>query len=330
VAFSTSNGNQGDTEKLRVSPVPLIVQIKLVDASTASTLSASLSSKSASAGTIPSSALVHPLDANIFEELETARGTSWQYELEKLKFANVRLEQEIERLEAMVAQRDGGNVAGVEGDSVACVADNDEAEDPTSEDTQYHPCSSMDGPIGSSTEDSETNVQQLPQEDSYDLQSRLQYQEQQAQHLQQETAPRRFMYSIPQRHNLQSHLQVPQQQQSMFATVPLLAPVPQTMTLPPVLQHVGYNNNCHPYHEAREDLDQERRQKRMRYIGPRPEPSRMPVAPVMEYPHPSHASLPQGVVPSSHPPVSVEWMRQQQRYVPQLRGLKRAWTGHDS
>jgi PAS domain-containing protein len=339
VVFSTSNGNQ-DTGKLRVSPAPFVVQIKLVDASNASTLPASLSSESTSAGTTSTSALVHPLDANIFEELETSRGTSWQYELEKLRFANVRLEQEIERLEAVVAQGAGGDV---EGDSAVCAAESDKAEGPTTGDTQYHLCSPMDGSLDSSTEEFETIIQQLPQEDLYDpqYQSRPQYQEQHAPHSQQETAPCHYMYSIPQRQHSQSHprlSQVPHQQQSMYATAPLQAPVPQTMTLPPLLQyedHDGYNNNHHSYDEAREDLDQERRQKRMRYMGPRPEaqlPSRMPVAPVMGYPRPSHVPLSQVVVPSSRPSVSMqEWVQQQQqRYVPQLRGLKRAWTGHES
>lgn len=44
--------------------------------------------------------IVHSHTANVFEELETARKTSWQYELQQLKFANRRLLEEVETLEA--------------------------------------------------------------------------------------------------------------------------------------------------------------------------------------------------------------------------------------
>jgi hypothetical protein len=43
--------------------------------------------------------LIHSLDSDVFEQLETTRGTSWQYELQQLKFANQRLSQEIHDLE---------------------------------------------------------------------------------------------------------------------------------------------------------------------------------------------------------------------------------------
>jgi len=36
------------------------------------------------------------LNANVFEELETTRGTSWQYELQQLRMANARLQTEID------------------------------------------------------------------------------------------------------------------------------------------------------------------------------------------------------------------------------------------
>ncbi|TFK19911.1 hypothetical protein FA15DRAFT_659489 [Coprinopsis marcescibilis] len=42
------------------------------------------------------------LSANIFEELETSRGSSWQYELQQLKYTNQRLMDEITALEAAV------------------------------------------------------------------------------------------------------------------------------------------------------------------------------------------------------------------------------------
>jgi PAS domain S-box-containing protein len=64
---------------------PLVFQVKL----------ASLSQDSC----IRPTNLAHPLSSDVFEELETSRGTSWQYELQQLKFANQRLEQEIHELE---------------------------------------------------------------------------------------------------------------------------------------------------------------------------------------------------------------------------------------
>ncbi|KAL4079362.1 PAS domain-containing protein [Scleroderma citrinum] len=42
---------------------------------------------------------IRPGDATLFEELDTARGSSWQYELQQLKFANQRLHEELDALE---------------------------------------------------------------------------------------------------------------------------------------------------------------------------------------------------------------------------------------
>ena len=42
----------------------------------------------------------HSYDADVFEELGTSRGSSWQYELQQLKFANRRLHDQIESLES--------------------------------------------------------------------------------------------------------------------------------------------------------------------------------------------------------------------------------------
>ncbi|KAG9313649.1 hypothetical protein JVU11DRAFT_5981 [Chiua virens] len=46
---------------------------------------------------------VHPSDESLFEELETGRGSSWQYELQQLKFANQRLHEEVQALESACA-----------------------------------------------------------------------------------------------------------------------------------------------------------------------------------------------------------------------------------
>ena len=43
--------------------------------------------------------LMHSPGASLFEELETVRGSSWQYELQQLKFANQRLHEELHALE---------------------------------------------------------------------------------------------------------------------------------------------------------------------------------------------------------------------------------------
>ncbi|KAI5996378.1 PAS domain-containing protein [Pisolithus albus] len=45
--------------------------------------------------------IIRPGDTALFEELDTARGSSWQYELQQLKFANQRLHEELETLEGI-------------------------------------------------------------------------------------------------------------------------------------------------------------------------------------------------------------------------------------
>jgi hypothetical protein len=52
----------------------------------------------------PQSSTSHQLPTtNIFGELSLSRGSSWQYELQQLKFKNMRFVQEIEALEASVS-----------------------------------------------------------------------------------------------------------------------------------------------------------------------------------------------------------------------------------
>lgn len=58
-------------------PSCLLVQIKLANAGTASR------------------SIVHSGQSNVFEELETTRGTSWQYELHQLRLLNRRLKDDI-------------------------------------------------------------------------------------------------------------------------------------------------------------------------------------------------------------------------------------------
>ena len=59
-----------------IKPSTLVVQIKALP-------------------TRPRRPIVHPLAANVFEELETTRGTSWWYELHQLRLLNRRLKEDI-------------------------------------------------------------------------------------------------------------------------------------------------------------------------------------------------------------------------------------------
>ena len=82
-----------------VSPAPLVYQIRRVDAPVVKCglgmvdmLATSTSSSSTSLST--------PSDQDIFQELEISRNSSWQYELQQLRFANIRLKEELTMLEA--------------------------------------------------------------------------------------------------------------------------------------------------------------------------------------------------------------------------------------
>ncbi|OAX36350.1 hypothetical protein K503DRAFT_695282 [Rhizopogon vinicolor AM-OR11-026] len=60
---------------------PLVIQITMLSSSNSS------------------SALMHSEAKDVFEELDTSRGSSWQYELQQLRFANQRLCEEVDALE---------------------------------------------------------------------------------------------------------------------------------------------------------------------------------------------------------------------------------------
>ena len=72
------------------SASPIIFQIKSLDSSSPPTSHTS----------------THPCHTNVFEELETSRDSSWQYELQQLKFANRRLTEEAEKLESALVLHD--------------------------------------------------------------------------------------------------------------------------------------------------------------------------------------------------------------------------------
>ncbi|KAF8068585.1 hypothetical protein FPV67DRAFT_1370969, partial [Lyophyllum atratum] len=84
------SGRGGLDPTLRVSPAPVLVQVRLLDG----------------ASPTGASPIVHPLDANIFAELEVSRGSSWQYELQQLRFANRRLKEEVAELERELEQQE--------------------------------------------------------------------------------------------------------------------------------------------------------------------------------------------------------------------------------
>ncbi|KAJ4470150.1 photoreceptor A [Lentinula aciculospora] len=72
-----------------ISPAPIIYQIKLYD-QTSFPSGARLSTETA---------MMHPLRENVFKVLEISRESSWQYELQQMRYKNERLREEIISLE---------------------------------------------------------------------------------------------------------------------------------------------------------------------------------------------------------------------------------------
>ena len=72
---------------------PLIYQIRTLTSSSSSSSFASFTSSSLTATATASFA--HALESGVFEELDTMRDSSWQYEIQQVRFANQRLEEEI-------------------------------------------------------------------------------------------------------------------------------------------------------------------------------------------------------------------------------------------
>ncbi|KAJ3780526.1 photoreceptor A [Lentinula aff. detonsa] len=70
-----------------ISPAPIIYQIRLYDRTTAS------------GARLAETATTHPLRENVFKVLEINRDSSWQYELQQLRYMNERLREEIMFLE---------------------------------------------------------------------------------------------------------------------------------------------------------------------------------------------------------------------------------------
>ncbi|RPD53015.1 hypothetical protein L226DRAFT_555605 [Lentinus tigrinus ALCF2SS1-7] len=70
---------------------PIVCQVKLCDGS--------------AGAPPPANPITHPLVESVFEETEIERGSSWQYELQQLKFRNQRLAEEVHALEAGLAKK---------------------------------------------------------------------------------------------------------------------------------------------------------------------------------------------------------------------------------
>jgi hypothetical protein len=104
-AFAGSTSSLGSG---RPAPAPLVAQVKVRGAP----------------GEEPApSPLCHGAGEDLFVELETSKETSWQYELQQLKYANARLAEEVGVLEgggvprpaSDAAKREGGGGAGEKG-----------------------------------------------------------------------------------------------------------------------------------------------------------------------------------------------------------------------
>ena len=93
-----------------VSPAPLVYQIRRVDAPVVK-CGPGMVDVLASLTPLPSTSLLAPSDQDIYQELDISRGSSWQYELQQLRFANIRLKEELKVLE--VAQEAAEAVRGL-------------------------------------------------------------------------------------------------------------------------------------------------------------------------------------------------------------------------
>ncbi|KAI0686954.1 PAS domain-containing protein [Cerioporus squamosus] len=73
------------------SHAPIVCQVKLCDGN--------------AGAPPPANPITHPLGESVFGETEIERGSSWQYELQQLKFRNQRLAEEVHALEAGLVKK---------------------------------------------------------------------------------------------------------------------------------------------------------------------------------------------------------------------------------
>ncbi|OCF41890.1 hypothetical protein I317_04300 [Kwoniella heveanensis CBS 569] len=96
--LSTDGGSANSSGAfMGTPPINLVIQVKLVASPGSSIAEMTLARP-----------VVHPPLANVFEELETTRGTSWQYELHQLRMLNRRLKEDIAAAKARGAGKGKG------------------------------------------------------------------------------------------------------------------------------------------------------------------------------------------------------------------------------
>ncbi|CAE6433111.1 hypothetical protein ACGC1H_001554 [Rhizoctonia solani] len=108
---SMDDGTPGATSVMKIRPASLVCQVKIVSPDSAAARPHSQTLGSLSGTNVASSDyrqsgvtdqlqghIVHDLSSNVFEELETTRSTSWQYELQQLKISNKRMKDEVDSL----------------------------------------------------------------------------------------------------------------------------------------------------------------------------------------------------------------------------------------
>lgn len=85
---------------------PIVCHIRVTTPSSSGTFQHSVSSTNASASPAPSASAQtgpgsrrHPASEDVFEEINPTKDTSWQYELQQLKYTNQRLVEEVRELE---------------------------------------------------------------------------------------------------------------------------------------------------------------------------------------------------------------------------------------
>lgn len=109
ILYRTDPDLRGQTECVHetggkgVSPAPLVYQIRRVEAMVVKCAPGMVdmsSNSSSSPSPPPPQSLSAPSDQDIFQELDISRSSSWQYELQQLRFANIRLKEELKMLEA--------------------------------------------------------------------------------------------------------------------------------------------------------------------------------------------------------------------------------------
>jgi PAS domain-containing protein len=91
VLYRSTNDSSATESIQGIIPAPLIYQIRTLQSSAASS----------------ATSFVHSLNSDVFEELDTSRDSSWQYEIQQIRFANKRLEDEIATLEKQLEDAEG-------------------------------------------------------------------------------------------------------------------------------------------------------------------------------------------------------------------------------